>query len=71
MQRITSAYTKTTGVLTFIKNSDIVYAKKNKATSLLRTIGFQMPTELNQSSFIGSISYKGKKVNIVADLDAG
>ena len=39
-------------------------AEKNKTEKLLRSIGFQTPIKLQQSSFIGSISYKSRSVNI-------
>lgn len=65
MQKLTSAYTKTQNPVEFIKNSDIVYADKKRTTPLLRTIGFQMPIELNESGSIGSISYKRQFVNIL------
>lgn len=64
LQKISSVYTKTTDPVGFVRNSYVLYAEKNKATSLLRTIGFHMPIELNKSGFIGSISYIGQKVNI-------
>lgn len=64
MQKLTSAYTKDSDPVSFIKESDVLYADKNKATSLLRTIGFQMPIALNDSGFVGSISYNGPVVNI-------
>lgn len=41
-----------------------MYADAKRTTSLLRTIGFQMPIELHQSGFIGSISYIGQNVNL-------
>ena len=65
MQKLTSAYTKTQNPVEFIGNSDIVYADKKRTTPLLRTIGFQMPIELNESGSIGSISYKRQFVNIL------
>ena len=64
MQKVNSAYTKTNDAVSFIENSEVLYADKNKTTSLLRTIGFQAPIELNKSGFIGSISYKGQTVNV-------
>ena len=67
MQKVSSAYTKTADPVAFIRNSYVLYADKNKATSLLRTIGFQMPIELNKSGFVGSISYKGQNVNIFGE----
>ncbi len=64
MQKVTSAYTKDNNPVDFVRNSDVLYADKNKTTKLLRTIGFQMPIELQLSGYIGSISYKGQNVNI-------
>ena len=67
MQKVTSAYTKTTSPVQFVKDSFIVYADKKRTASLLRSIGFQMPIELNKSGYIGSISYKGRSVNIFGE----
>ena len=67
MQKVTSAYTKTNKPVDFVKESEVLYADEKKTTSLLRTIGFQMPIELNKSGFIGSISYKGQNVNIFGE----
>jgi hypothetical protein len=66
-QKVTSAYTKTNDPISFVRNSDVLYAEKKRATSVLRTIGFQMPIELTRSGFIGSISYKGQNVNIFGE----
>ena len=67
MQKTVSAYTKTTNPVDFIKKSEVLYADKKKTTRLLRTIGFQMPIELQKSGFIGSISYEGQKVKMQGD----
>ena len=67
MQKVTSAYTKTTSPVQFVKDSFIVYTDKKRTASLLRSIGFQMPIELNKSGYIGSISYKGRSVNIFGE----
>lgn len=69
MQKVVSAYTKTNSseqIKNFLNNSEVLYTSKNKkvAAKLLRTIGFYMPIELQQSGYIGSISYRGQNVNI-------
>ena len=64
MQKITSAYTKDKNPVEFIEKSDVLYLNKKRTTSLLRTIGFQMPIELNESGYIGSVSYKDLRVNL-------
>lgn len=64
MQKVSSAYTKDNNPVDFLKKSDVMYADKKRTTSLLRTIGFQMPIELNKSGFTGSISYIGQKVKL-------
>ncbi|MBQ7491085.1 MAG: hypothetical protein IJT76_00545, partial [Clostridia bacterium] len=64
MQKITSAYTKTTTPTEFIRNSEILYADKKRSPSMLKTIGFHAPIELQQSGSIGSISYRRQFVNI-------
>ena len=66
MQKVTSAYTKTNGVA-FLENSFVLYADKKRTTSLLRTIGFQMPIELLQSGFIGNITYNKQNVNLYGE----
>ena len=65
MQKVSSAYTKT-GInrVDFIRNSLVMYVDKKRATSLLRTIGFYSPMELNDSGFLGSISYINEKVKL-------
>ncbi|MBR6538110.1 MAG: hypothetical protein IKT67_13015 [Lachnospiraceae bacterium] len=65
MQKVSSAYTKTgENRVDFIKQSLVMYADKKRATSLLRTIGFSAPMELNDSGFLGSISYINEKVKL-------
>ncbi len=69
MQKVVSAYTKTNReaqIADFLKNSEVLYTAENKKVTarLLRTIGFYMPIELQQSGYIGSISYRGQNVNI-------
>ena len=65
MQKVTSAYTKDNNPVSFVKKSDVLYIDKNKkrAASLLQSIGFQMPIEVQRVGSIGSISYKGRSVN--------
>ena len=67
MQKVTSAYTKTNDAPSFVENSFVLYADKKRATSLLRSIGFQMPIELLQSGFIGNISYNQRSVNMYGE----
>lgn len=64
MQKINSAYTKETDPVNFVRESFVLYADKKRTTQLLRTIGFQMPIELQRSGFIGKISYFNQKVNV-------
>lgn len=64
MQKVNSTYTKTSNSVDFIKSSQVLYVEKSKATLLLRSIGFQMPIELNKSGFVGSISYRGRNVKL-------
>ena len=67
MQKVTSAYTKTNDGPSFVESSFVLYADKKRATSLLRSIGFQMPIELLQSGFIGNISYNQRSVNMYGE----
>lgn len=64
MQKVTSVYTKDNNPVEFIRSSDVLYAEKKISTRLLRTIGFQMPIELHDSGYVGSISYDDQNVNI-------
>ena len=45
----------------------MLYADKKRTTSLLRTIGFQMPIELLQSGYVGNITYNKQNVNIYGE----
>ena len=67
MQKVTSAYTKTTGAVGFVKNSFVMYADKKRATPLLRTIGFHTPIELRQGGYVGSIAYNKQNVNLYGE----
>lgn len=67
MQKVTSAYTKTNDGPSFVESSFVLYADKKRATSLLRTIGFQMPIELLQSGFVGNITYNKQNVNMYGE----
>ena len=66
MQKVNSAYTKTTNPVKFVSESEVIYASDNtkEATKLLHTIGFRMPIALQSSGFNGSISEKNGKINI-------
>lgn len=64
MQKVTSTYTKDSNPVWYVQNSDILHADKNRTIPLLRTIGFQMPIELQRSGSMGSISYNRQNVNI-------
>lgn len=64
MQKVTSSYTKDNNPAWYVQNSDILHADKNRTIPLLRTIGFQMPIELQRSGSMGSISYRRQNVNI-------
>ena len=67
MQKVTSAYTKTTDAVGFVKNSFVMYADKKRATPLLRTIGFHTPIELRQGGYAGSIAYNKQNVNLYGE----
>ena len=66
MQKATSAYTKDNDPVGFVRNSEVLYTSENekRTTALLRTLGFQMPSELQRYGSIGSISYHGQNVKI-------
>ena len=62
MQKVSSSYTKDVNPIGFLIGSNVLYADKKKTTSLLRTIGFRSPIELNDSGFVSSISYNKQNV---------
>ena len=66
MQKATSAYTKDNDPVRFVRNSEVLYTSENKkrTTALLRTLGFQMPSELQRYGSMGSISYHGQDVKM-------
>ena len=43
------------------------FCRQKRTALLLRSIGFKMPIKLNKSGYIGSISYKGRNVNIFGE----
>lgn len=64
MQRVTSAYTKDSNPVEFVKSSDVMFADKKRATRLLSDIGFQTPIPCNQSGYVGSIAYARDNVKL-------
>lgn len=66
MQKVTSAYTKDNDPVGFVRSSDVLYISesKEKTTELFRTLGFQMPSELQFSGLVGSITYGNQDVKL-------
>ena len=64
MQKVTSAYTKDSNPMQYVQSSEVLFADKKRTIPLLRSLGFHMPSELQRSGSIGSISYKGRSVNL-------
>ena len=64
MQKVNSAYTKSTEPVQFVRESYVLHADKKRTVPLLRSIGFQMPIELLQDGSVGSISYRQRSVNL-------
>lgn len=72
MQKLTSAYSLSDEKVSFddyLNKSEVLYVTENKniATKLVGQIGFHqngVPIELQQSGYIGSISYSGRSVKI-------
>lgn len=65
MQKVVSAYVKTGNPAGFLKNSEAMFVDKKRAARLLRSTGLQLrPGSLPPSGHIGSITYRGKNVNI-------
>lgn len=67
MQKVASAYTKDgspKAAMSLMKNSDVLYADKDKAASLLQTVGFHNAYRIEQSGYVGNISYEDDQVKI-------
>ncbi len=64
MQKVVSSYTKTVQPVQFFSNSEALYVDKKRTPALLRSIGFNVPIELQRSGYVGSISYKKRNVNM-------
>ena len=67
MQKVVSAYTKDnspTAAMRLIENSDVLYADKDKTASLLHTVGFQYAYRIEQSGYMGNISYEEDQVKV-------
>nr|UVY14528.1 MAG: MuF-C-terminal domain [Bacteriophage sp.] len=67
MQKVASAYTKDKHPDRFVQNSFVLHADEKRTIPLLRTIGFQMPITLQRYGSMGSITYKGPKVNLYGE----
>lgn len=67
MQKVASAYTKDNHPDRFVQNSFVLHADEKRTIPLLRTIGFQMPITLQRHGSMGSITYKGPKVNLYGE----
>lgn len=64
MQKVNSAYTKK-NVASFIENGDVLFADKKRATPFLRSTGLTIASQpLLRNGYVGSITYRGGKVNI-------
>lgn len=64
MQKVNSAYTKKNAA-SFIENGDVLFADKKRATPLLRSTGLTIASQpLLRNGYVGSITYRGGKVNI-------
>ncbi len=64
MQKVNSAYTKKNPA-SFIQSSEVLYADQKRTIPLLRQTGLTIASQpLLRNGSIGSISYKGKNVNL-------
>ncbi len=64
MQKVNSSYTKKNPI-SFIQNSDVLYADKKRATQLLRKFGLTIASrQLLLNGSIGSIVYEGNNVKL-------
>ena len=70
MQKVVSTYTKDNSqeaTKNLFINSDVLYADKEKTTSLLHSVGFQHAYSVERSGYVGNISYVGETVNITGE----
>lgn len=51
------------------QNSEVMYADKEKTASLLHTAGFPNAYRIEQSDYVGSISYKNDEVKLSGKID--
>lgn len=64
MQKVNSAYAKKNPA-EFIRQSEVLYADKKRTIPLLRQTGLTITSQqLLQNGYIGSITYRGKEVNL-------
>lgn len=47
-----------------IENGGVLFADKKRTASVLRPMGIYAPMELLRNGYVGSITYRGRKVNI-------
>ena len=72
MQKVSSTYTKTGSRsqtteevgAAFLNSSEVLFLDKKRATPVLRRMGIYTPISILRNGYIGSIAYKGNKVNI-------
>lgn len=67
MQKVTSVYTKNkreNSTINLIRSSNIMYIDKQKATMLLHSVDFQHVYSVEQSGYVGRITYSGNIVNV-------
>ena len=68
MQKVVSAYTKDrspSATLNLMQKSDVLYADKEKTASLLHTVGFQNAYRIEQSGYVGNITYEDDEVKLI------
>ena len=64
MQKVNTAFTKKNPAA-FVQASEVLYADKKRTAALLRQFGLTIASrELLRNGYIGSISYKGRSVNL-------
>ncbi len=64
MQKVNTAFTKKNPAA-FVQASEVLYADRKRTAALLRQFGLTIASrELLRNGYIGSISYKGRSVNL-------
>ena len=71
MQKVNSVYTKDRKPVDFVRTSKVMYVSenKNRTTTLLKLLGFQLPISLQRYGSIGTITYGKDSVKFEGGIE--